>query len=137
MLEKKLDLIFAKQFPQFKHRLAVNNTNELFSTSKGFSFQCDISSKIVVNFGDMQASFRIQDFLGFRRFINKIDIHSKIFDLSDESDYEFVEAPQLNIYQKLTLCELIQLRELVNGTHFAIELNSLLHELLYQESELV
>ena len=137
MFEKKLDPIFAKQYPHSKQRLAVNNTNELFSTSKGFSFQCDISSKIVVNFGDMQASFRIQDFLGFRRFINKIDIHSKIFDLSDESDYEFVEAPQLNIYQKLTLCELIQLRDLVNGTHFAIELNSLLHELLYQESELV
>lgn len=85
----------------------------------------------------MEACFRIQDFLNFRRFINKIDIRSKIFDLSDESDYEFVEAPQLNIYQKLTLCELIQLRELVNGTHFAIELNSMIHELLYQESDLV
>ena len=112
-------------------------SNELFSTSKGYSFQCDKSSRIVVNFGEMEASFRIQDFLNFRRFINKIDIRSKIFDLSDESDYEFVEAPQLNIYQKLTLCELIQLRDLVNGTHFAIELNSILHELLYQESELV
>ena len=137
MFEKKLDPIFVEQFPHSKHKAAVINTNELFSTSKGFSFQCDISSRIVVNFGEMQASFRIQDFIGFRRFINQIDIHSRIFDLSDESDYEFVEAPQLNIYQKLTLCELIQLRDLVNGTHFAIELNSLLHELLYQESELV
>lgn len=115
----------------------MNNPNELFSTSKGFSFQCDKSSRIVVNFGEMEAAFRIHDFLNFRRFINKIDIKSKIFDLSDESDYEFVEAPQLNVYQRLTLCELIQLRELVNGTHFALELNSLLHELLYKESELV
>lgn len=112
-------------------------SNELFSTSKGFSFQCDNSARIVMNFGDMEASFRIQDFISFRRLVNKIDIHSKIFDLSDDSDYQFVEAPQLNIYQKLSLCELIQLRELVNGTHFAIELNSLLHELLYQESELI
>ncbi|HEV7381919.1 MAG TPA: hypothetical protein VGN64_19110 [Dyadobacter sp.] len=85
----------------------------------------------------MEAPFRIHDFLNFRRFINKIDIRSRLFDLSDESDYEFVEAPQVNIYKKLTLCELIQLRELVNGTHFAIELNSMLHELLYSESELV
>ncbi|CAG4993039.1 hypothetical protein DYBT9275_01091 [Dyadobacter sp. CECT 9275] len=85
----------------------------------------------------MEASFKIQDFLNFRRVINNIDIRSKIFDLSDESDYQFIEAPRLNIYQKLTLCELIQLRELVNGTHFAIELNSLLHEVLYQESELI
>lgn len=85
----------------------------------------------------MEAAFRIHDFLNFRRFINKIDIQSRLFDLSDESDYEFVEAPQVNVYQKLTLCELIQLRELVNGTHFAIELNSMLHEVLYSESELV
>ena len=120
-----------------RRALAVNNPNELFSTSRGFSFQCDKSSRIVIHFGEMEAFFRIHNFLNFRRFINKIDIRSKIFDLSDESDYEFVEAPQLNIYQKLTLCELIQLRELVNGTHFAIELNSMLHEVLYQESELV
>lgn len=115
----------------------MNTSNELFSTSKGFSFQCDKSSRIVLQFGSINASFRILDFLHFRRFVNQIDIQSKLFDLSDESDYEFVESPQLNIYQKLTLCELIQLRELVNGTHFAIELNSLLHEILYQESELV
>ncbi len=115
----------------------MNNPNELFSTSKGYSFQCDVTSRIVIHFGEIQASFRIQDFLNFRRFVNKIDIRSRIFDLSDESDYEFVEAPQLNIYAKLTLCELIQLRDLINGTHFAIELNSLLHELIYQESELV
>ncbi|TKT88567.1 hypothetical protein FDK13_26835 [Dyadobacter frigoris] len=117
--------------------VAVNNPNELFSTSKGFSFQCDKSSRIVIHFGEMIASFRIQDFLNFRRLVNNIDIKSRLFDLSDESDFEFVEAPQLNINQKLTLCELIQLRELVNGTHFAIELNSLLHTILYVEQELV
>jgi len=115
----------------------VNTPNELFSTAKGYTLQCDLTSKIILHFGEMQASFRIQDFLNFRRVINHIDIRSKLFDLSDESDYEFVEAPKLNINHKLTLCELIQLRELVNGTHFAIELNSLLHELLFNESELV
>jgi len=115
----------------------VNTLNELFSTAKGYSLQCDFTSRVILHFGEMQASFRIQDFLNFRRLINAIDIHSRIFDLSDESDYEFVEAPKLNICQKLTLCELIQLRELVNGTYFAIELNSMLHQLLYKDSELV
>ena len=132
-----LRLYLCNNFHDSNRLLSVNTPNELFSTAKGFSLQCDLTAKIILHFGEMQASFRIQDFLNFRRFINNIDIHSKIFDLSDDSDYEFVEAPQLNIYHKLTLCELIQLRELVNGTHFAIELNSLLHQLLYTESELV
>ncbi|OJV20064.1 MAG: hypothetical protein BGO21_11800 [Dyadobacter sp. 50-39] len=117
--------------------LSVNTQNELFSTAKGYSVQCDLTSRIILHFGEIKASFKILDFLNFRRFINSIDIHSKIFDLSDESDYEFVEAPQLSIGHKMTLCEVIQLRELVNGTHFAIELNSMLHQVLYTEQELV
>ncbi|WP_229208959.1 hypothetical protein [Dyadobacter luticola] len=115
----------------------MNTPNELFSTAKGYSLQCDVTSKVILHFGDLTASFKIRDFLNFRRAVNQIDIQSKLFDLSDESDYEFVEAPQLNLSHKLTLCETIQFRELVNGTFFAIELNSLLHELLYTEQELV
>lgn len=116
---------------------SVNTQNELFSTAKGYSVQCDLTSRIILHFGEIQASFKILDFLNFRRFINSIDIHSKIFDLSDESDYEFVEVPRLDMGHKMTLCEVIQLRELVNGTHFAIELNSMLHQVLYSEKELV
>lgn len=115
----------------------MKTQNELFSTAKGYSVQCDLTSRIILHFGEIQASFKIQDFLNFRRFINSIDIHSKIFDLSDESDYEFVEVPRLDMGHKMTLCEVIQLRELVNGTHFAIELNSMLHQILYSEKELV
>ncbi len=136
-MEKSLNLSLCNNFHDSNILLSVNTPNELFRTVKGFSVQCDLTSRIILHFGEMQATFRIQDFLNFRRFINSIDIRSKIFDLSDESDYEFVEAPQVNIYHKLTLCELIQLRELVNGTHFSIELNSLLHQLLFKESELV
>ncbi|WP_353718145.1 hypothetical protein [Dyadobacter sp. 676] len=115
----------------------MNTQNELFSTAKGYSVQCDLTSRIILHFGEIKASFKILDFLNFRRFINSIDIHSKIFDLSDESDYEFVEVPRLNMEHKMTLCEVIQLRELVNGTHFAIELNSMLHQVLFSEQELV
>lgn len=136
-MAKSLNLSLCNNFHDSNSLLSVNTQNELFSTAKGYSVQCDLTSRIILHFGDIKAPFKILDFLNFRRFINSIDIHSKIFDLSDESDYEFVEAPQLNIGHKMTLCEVIQLRELVNGTHFAIELNSMLHQLLYTEQELV
>ena len=136
-MAKSLNLSLCNNFHDSNSLLSVNTQNELFSTAKGYSVQCDLTSRIILHFGDIKAPFKILDFLNFRRFINSIDIRSKIFDLSDESDYEFVEAPQLNIGHKMTLCEVIQLRELVNGTHFAIELNSMLHQLLYTEQELV
>ncbi|GAB3166150.1 DUF6686 family protein [Telluribacter humicola] len=113
--------------------LSFKSAQELFRTAKGASYQCDRSSRIILEFGDLVAAFRINEFLNFRRHVNSIDIHSKLFDLSDECDYELIEAAQQNISHKLTLCEVIQLRELVNGTHFALELNSLLHEVLSAE----
>ena len=136
-MTKSLNLSLCNNFHDSNFLLSVNTQNELFSTAKGYSVQCDLTSRIILHFGEIKAPFKILDFLNFRRFINSIDIHSKIFDLSDESDYEFVEAPQLSIGHKMTLCEVIQLRELVNGTHFAIELNSMLHQVLYSEQELV
>lgn len=136
-MAKSLNLSLCNNFHDSNSLLSVNTQNELFSTAKGYSVQCDLTSRIILHFGEIQAPFKILDFLNFRRFINSIDIHSKLFDLSDESDYEFVEVPRLNMGHKMTLCEVIQLRELVNGTHFAIELNSMLHEVLFSEQELV
>jgi len=136
-LARSLNLSLCNNFHDSNSLLSVNTQNELFSTAKGYSVQCDLTSRIILHFGDIKAPFKILDFLNFRRFINSIDIRSKIFDLSDESDYEFVEVPRLNMGHKMTLCEVIQLRELVNGTHFAIELNSMLHEVLFSEQELV
>ena len=136
-MARSLNLSLCNNFHDSNSLPSVKTQNELFSTAKGYSVQCDLTSRIILHFGEIQASFKIQDFLNFRRFINSIDIHSKIFDLSDESDYEFVEVPRLDMGHKMTLCEVIQLRELVNGTHFAIELNSMLHQILYSEKELV
>lgn len=136
-MAKSLNLSLCNNFHDSNSLPSVNTQNELFSTAKGYSVQCDLTSRIILHFGDIKAPFKILDFLNFRRFINSIDIHSKLFDLSDESDYEFVEVPRLNMGHKMTLCEVIQLRELVNGTHFAIELNSMLHEVLFSEQELV
>lgn len=109
------------------------STIELYQNSKGIITQCDRTNRIIVSFGSLRAHFKIQDFLKFRRDVNKIDIKSKLLDISDASDYEYIETPQYNISERLTLCELIQLRDLVNGAQFALDLNSLLHQLLYTE----
>lgn len=103
-------------------------TSELFRTSRGNSYQCDISNRIVIKFGSYELNLRIQQFQCLRRSLNNIDIKDKLFDLSDESDHMTVEAPSSTF--QLTLCETIQLRELVNGTYFALQLNSMLHQIL-------
>ena len=112
----------------------MNLTNELYRTAKGTSWQCDLTNRIHLQFGDTEVAFKMRDFSAFQRKVQAVDIYKRIYDLSDDGDFEVIETPQHGLSLQLTLCELIQLRELLNGTRFALKLNSLLHEALGEVS---
>jgi len=124
--------IFVVESLTNKHMNGLFDTQmtELYRTNKGAAFQCDVTDRICVHFGDIIAAFKIKDFFIFRRTVKTINIHEMIFNLSDDYDFEWIESPKGGISQQLTLCEIIQLRELLDGTKFALDLNSVLHETL-------
>ena len=107
--------------------------NVLFETEKGYSYQCDVTNSIVVNFADTIAKYRIQDFLIFQRKVNSVDILDMLYDLSDKSDAQLIETTKRNFSRKLTICQIIQLRELLNGTKFTINLHSMLCDVLISD----
>lgn len=103
---------------------------ELYTTSKGTTYQCDISNSIEINFKEYVWSFSISDFLLFRKTINAVDLKRFIFNLSDECDFVSLHHVKLSSVITLTLCDLVQLRDLVDGTKFSLELVSMIHEVL-------
>lgn len=112
---------------------AINDeklATELYRNTKGFTWQCDATNRIYLKFSDLSISFRVNDFFTFRRKVNSVNILAMLLDTSDACDSELIESPQNNISRRLTLCEIIQLRELLDGTKFTLDLNSVLHELL-------
>ncbi len=111
-----------------------DSRQELFQTTKGVAVQCDVTDRIYIRFNDIQADFRIHEFLHFRRTVNSVDIRSKLFNLSDECDFQYIESPRQSFNRHFDLCEFIQLRELINGAHFSIQLNSVIREALYSNS---
>ncbi len=104
--------------------------HELYATAKGSAWQCDLTDKIFLDFKGGVLAFKIQDFFSFCRKVKNVDIHEMIFNVSDSYDFEVIDSPQNQISLKLTLCDIIQLRELIDGTKFAIEMYSMLHEVL-------
>ncbi|GAB2640782.1 hypothetical protein GCM10027035_38300 [Emticicia sediminis] len=106
------------------------HTHELYTTSKGSAWQCDLTNKIYLNFKGGILGFKIQDFLSFRRKVQAVDIHEMIFNISDKYDFEIIDFPQNQLSLKLALCDIVQLRELLDGARFAIEVYSMLHEVL-------
>ncbi|MEZ0483124.1 hypothetical protein [Fibrella aquatica] len=105
-------------------------TAELYRNEKGSTYQCDLTNRIVVRFIDFDVQFKVQDFAAFRRKVNNVDIKSMLFDLSDNGDFKVLESPANQLSRRLTLCEIIQLRDLLNGTRFALDLKSMLQETL-------
>lgn len=103
---------------------------ELYSTSKGRASQCDLTNSIVLDFKDFSWKFSLNDFLIFRKHIHAVDLKGLLFDLSDECDFVSLNHVRLSSAVTLTLCDLVQLRDLVDGTRFSLELVSMIHEVL-------
>lgn len=103
---------------------------ELYSTNKGKSFQCDLTNSIEIHFKEYSWRFPVADFLVFRKQLNAVDVKKLLFNLSDECDFVSVHHTKLSSPVTLTLCDLIQLRDLIDGTKFSLEVVSLVHEVL-------
>lgn len=103
---------------------------ELYKTSKGQAYQCDLTNRIFLEFGGVTTAFKVHNFINFKRLIDGINIIDKLYDLSDEADFDIIDAPNSNQTFTLHLCDLIHLRELLSGAKFALYVNSFLNEVL-------
>lgn len=107
-----------------------NYLTEIYTTTKGKAFQCDLTNSIVIEFKGHTLRFSVTDFMTFRRKLRDIDIHKMLFDLSDDFDFIDLEHIKSQLVLKLTLCDLIQFRDLLDGAKFSLELISTIHEIL-------
>ena len=129
-----LNSIFLQRINFIKMALVSDLTTKiLFETEKGYSYQCDLTNSIIINFVDTVSSYKIHDFLIFQRKVNNVDILNMLYDLSDKSDAQLIETTKRNFSRNLTICEIVQLRELLNGTKFTLNLHSMLCNILKVE----
>lgn len=108
----------------------MNHVTQLAHSPFGQVLQNDLTNRIDVIFGEVHVHFKIHNFLNFKDLVDKVDIHAMIFNVSDEFDYEFISAPNANKTFKLTLCELLHLRELLTNASFTLYLYQTLFDIL-------
>ena len=89
-------------------------SNILFETEKGYSYQCDITNSIVIDFGNTVSTYKLQDFLIFQRKVNSVNVLDMLYDLSDQSDSQLIETTKKNFSRKLNICEIVQLLSLIH-----------------------
>lgn len=101
---------------------------EIYSTRFGFVAQNFLERKLELNFSNRTIKMCITDFLLQRSRINAINIESLLFDLSDSVDYFRFSLPKSSIVIDITISELIQLKELLNGAMYMLELHTILEK---------
>ena len=98
---------------------------ELFRTPKGVIFQDDKRGRFTLEFLGKTTSFKVQDFLHFKKAVDKINLEDIL--LNDCPDLQIIHHRNTDQLFVITLCDLVSLKELLNGAKVMLELNSIVH----------
>lgn len=101
---------------------------EIFRTEKGAVYQCDTTQRLILEFWDTHTALSTRDFAQFRRMVNTIDVQQMALSTGSAYDVEILTPPRSERCYVLTLCEIVHLRELLNGSQLMLDLNSMLRE---------
>ena len=103
----------------------IHELNELFRTSKGVVYQNDQNNSFFLDFQGRTAEFRVQDFLHFKRSVDKINLDDLF--LNDlNPDLQIIHHKNTDQLFLITLCDLVALKELLSGAKVMLELNSII-----------
>ena len=100
----------------------------VFQTDRGTVYQCDRTNRLILAYCGTTTPMSVRDFVQFRRMVNTVDIHQMALSTATADDIEILITPHSEQCYMLTLCEIIHLRELLNGVSLMLELNSMLRE---------
>ena len=114
----------------------MNNANcfrsdlvEVFTTSAGKVYQSDRERALFVDFGGKIAKFSFPCLKSLKGELNSIDIENMLIDLS-RPEFEFLTIATSEHCYVLSVLDIIQFRELVDGTFVMFQLNNILHDCL-------
>jgi len=105
---------------------------DVFSTQAGAVYQCDAESCWYINFAGKVARFDYRCLQKLKKAVYHIDIEAKLLDSSKDPDVEIIFICACDHTYILTLLQIIELKELLQGTFVMLQLNNILHDKLYR-----
>lgn len=112
----------------------LTNVEEVFTTVHGAVYQCSRKNCYWLDFQNTTTSFKVGDFFFFKKCIDKIDVEKMICDSSRSSDFEIVMPFRTDRCFLLTIEDILNLREILAGAKFVLELNGEIRSVLQRDS---
>jgi len=100
------------------------NIEEIYRTERGAVHQCSRKNCYWLEYGRTSTAFRVSDFRLFKKQIDSIDVERMLADVSPGAGVEIVMPPGAERCFILTVRDVLDLREILSGAKFMIEINS-------------
>lgn len=106
--------------------MICSHLNELFKSEHGAVYQCNKNNCYWLDFKGEKSSFKVSDFLRFKEEVEAIDIESLLANPSRSADFTILMPYRCDRCFLLSALDVVNLREILSGARFMIELNSVL-----------
>lgn len=103
---------------------------EVYKTQHGTVYQCSRQNCYWLEFAGDTTAFRVGDFFNLKKRIDAIDLSAMIIDSSRTADFTIVMPFRTPRCFVLDVNGVLNLRELLDGAKFMIELNSVVNACL-------
>jgi len=105
---------------------------KVFGTNNGAIFQSDTERCWYVDFAGKLARFDYRNLLKLRKAVYKVDIENILLDSTKSPDVEIILICACDHCYVLTLLQIIELKEILEGTFVMLELNNIIHDRLHR-----
>lgn len=101
---------------------------EIYKTKSASIAQCELTDSFLLTFDQEEILFKLCDLFAFRKNIMSFDILELLE--SSSPDVEVLHLPHCDRFLLLNLREILEFRELLNGTFDTLALNSAIQKIL-------
>jgi hypothetical protein len=101
---------------------------EIFKTKEGVISHCEITGSFFLSYKGEDIEFKLCDLYAFKSRILNLDLMN-LLDASSP-DIELVSLPHCDRILMLDVYDVLQFRDLLNGTFTILQLNSSVHKIL-------
>lgn len=110
------------------------HVEEVFASEYGTVYQCSRQNCYWLEFQGKTTAFKVSDFFSFKKRIDAIDIAAMLTDATRSSDFEVIMPFRSERCFILSVQDIVQLREILSGAKFMIQLNGEVKKCLQRSS---
>ncbi|MBL1408381.1 MULTISPECIES: DUF6686 family protein [Sphingobacterium] len=112
------------------------SVEEVFTTSQGAVYQCSRKNCYWLEFQGNTTAFKVSDFFVFKRSVDQIDIEAMLNNSSRSFDFELIMPFRTERCFLLSVEDVLNLRDLLAGAKFMLELNGQIRSILRRDAVL-